>query len=48
MFIPERCALKDVGDARVDVRLVPVVGIHLLAQEGGEVLVHDDGLKEGE
>ena len=45
--LPEGCALEDVGYPRVNVRLVPVVFVHLLTDEGREKLVHDQGLEEG-
>ena len=42
---PESSALEDVRDARVGVRLVPLVGLEAVAEEGGEVLVHGDRLQ---
>ena len=44
--VPEGGGLEDVGDAGVDVRLVAVVLVHFLAEERGEVLVHDDRLEK--
>ena len=39
--------MEDVRDARVGVRLVPLVGLEAVAEEGGEVLVHGDRLQGG-
>ena len=36
------------GDPGVQVRLVPLVSLHLLAEEGGQVLVQDDVLQGGD
>ena len=45
---PECRWLEDMGDAGVGVGPVAGVGRHLLPQEGGQVLVHDDRLQRGD
>ena len=45
MTSPECRALEDVRDAGMNVRLVAGVGGEVGAKEGGQVLVHDDGLE---
>ena len=46
--IPECRALEDVRDAGMYVGLVSLVLLHGNAQEGGQVLVQDDGLQRGD